>query len=215
MKKSFLIANSMLTTGIVLALIGVMAIICGEDFFGYLLKMSGAIIAVASLALLIVRLAKRNTDSTFQRVVMILMVACTLVCGSLIFYFAEELTHLFVIIIGALILLGAIMMIIINLAYHTSASKVSRVYLILSIIVLVACALLGVIFIKNPDLGNLVMAVVLGALMIFLGALFVLESFKVRKSIKDFNKKILQSSKAQADGITIDDAEIIEEIPNK
>lgn len=197
----------MLTTSIVLVLIGVMAIICGEEFFTYMLQIIGALITVSGLAMLIVRFAKKTTDSTFQKVVMASLFVCSMVCGVLIFYFAEELSRLFAIVIGAIVLLGAIMMIIINLAYHVKDSKSSRVYLILTIVILLACAAVGVMFIKNPDFGSKVMAITLGALMIALGLLFCLESFKVRKSIKEFNKN---EELPEA----VEDAEIIEETPN-
>ncbi len=215
MKKSFFLANSMLTSSIVLLLIGIMAIIIGENFFSYLLKIAGGIIALSGVALMIVRFAKKNSDSKFEKVVMFSMIVCAILCGGLIYYFAEELTNIFAIILGAIILLGAIMMIIINLTYHTKESKVSRVYLISSIVVLVACAILGVVFIKNPEMGNKIMAIILGILMILLGVLFLFESFKVRKAIKKHNALIVEAIRNNVENENIEEAEIIEETPER
>lgn len=207
MKKSFFASNSMLTAGIVLLLIGVLAIILGESFFGYLLRIAGGLIAVSALAMIIVRFVKKSGEPLAMKIVMTSMMVCAMVGGVLVFCFADELVKIFAIILGVIILLGAIAMIVTNLRYHTNGSTVSRIYLIFSILVLLACAALGVVFIKNPDFGNRMMAILLGILMILLGVLFCLESFKVRKSIKEFNSK---EELPEA----VEDAQIIEETPN-
>ena len=142
---------------------------------------------------------------------MIIMFAFALIGGVLLFCFAEELTRIFAIILGAIILLGAVMMIILTLVYREKGSKLSLVYLISSIVVLVAVGILGFLFIRDPEFGNKVMAIALGVLMILLGLLLLFESFMVRKVIKLFNENLLTDGQ-NAEVETVDaEAEIVEE----
>lgn len=212
MKKSLFVANSMTITGIVLAFIGVMAIVCGESFFMHLIQISGGAIAVMSLVMLILRIAKKNNaDSKLEKSIMIIMFAFALIGGVLLFCFAEQLTRIFAIILGAIILLGAVMMIIITLVYREKKSKISMVYLISSLVVLIAVAILGFMFIRDPEFGNKLMAIILGVLMILLGLLFIFEAFLVRKAIKLFNDNLLTEAKASEPEVVDVEAEVVEE----
>ena len=202
----------MTITGIVLALIGVVAIVCGENFFEHLIQIAGGAIALMSLFMLVMRIAKsKDGDSKLEKSLMIIMFAFALIGGVLLFCFAAQLTRIFAIILGAIILLGAVMMIILTLVYREKGSKLSMVYLISSIVVLVAVGILGFMFIRDPEFGNKVMAIVLGILMILLGLLFLFESFMVRKVIKFFNNNLLSEGQ-NAEVETIDaEAEVIDE----
>ena len=212
MKKSLFVANSMTITGIVLALIGVVAIVCGENFFEHLIQIAGGAIALMSLFMLVMRIAKsKDGDSKLEKSLMIIMFAFALIGGVLLFCFAAQLTRIFAIILGAIILLGAVMMIILTLVYREKGSKLSMVYLISSIVVLVAVGILGFMFIRDPEFGNKVMAIVLGILMILLGLLFLFESFMVRKVIKFFNNNLLtEGQNAEVETIEAE-AEVIDE----
>ena len=212
MKKSLFVANSMTITGIVLAIIGVVAIVCGEDFFEHLIQIAGGAIALMSLFMLVMRIAKsKDGDSKLEKSLMIIMFAFALIGGVLLFCFAEQLTRIFAIILGAIILLGAVMMIILTLMYREKGSKLSLVYLISSIVVLIAVGILGFLFIRDPEFGNKVMAIVLGILMILLGLLLLFESFMVRKVIKLFNDNLLTDGQ-NAEVETVEaEAEVIDE----
>ncbi len=212
MKKSLFVANSMTISGIVLAIIGVVAIVCGEDFFEHLIQIAGGAIALMSLFMLVMRIAKsKDGDSKLEKSLMIIMFAFALIGGVLLFCFAEQLTRIFAIILGAIILLGAVMMIILTLMYREKGSKLSLVYLISSIVVLIAVGILGFLFIRDPEFGNKVMAIVLGILMILLGLLLLFESFMVRKVIKLFNDNLLTDGQ-NAEVETVDaEAEVIDE----
>ena len=212
MKKSLFVANSMTISGIVLAIIGVVAIVCGEDFFEHLIQIAGGAIALMSLFMLVMRIAKsKDGDSKLERSLMIIMFAFALIGGVLLFCFAEQLTRIFAIILGAIILLGAVMMIILTLMYREKGSKLSLVYLISSIVVLIAVGILGFLFIRDPEFGNKVMAIVLGILMILLGLLLLFESFMVRKVIKLFNDNLLTDGQ-NAEVETVEaEAEVIDE----
>lgn len=212
MKKSLFVANSMTISGIVLAIIGVVAIVCGEDFFEHLIQIAGGAIALMSLFMLVMRIAKsKDGDSKLEKSLMIIMFAFALIGGVLLFCFAEELTRIFAIILGAIILLGAVMMIILTLVYREKESKLSLVYLISSIVVLLAVGILGFMFIRDPEFGNKVMAIALGVLMILLGLLLLFESFMVRKVIKLFNENLLTDGQ-NAEVETVEaEAEIVEE----
>ena len=202
----------MTITGIVLALIGVVAIVCGENFFEHLIQIAGGAIALMSLFMLVMRIAKsKDGDSKLEKSLMIIMFAFALIGGVLLFCFAAQLTRIFAIILGAIILLGAVMMIILTLVYREKGSKLSMVYLISSIVVLVAVGILGFMFIRDPEFGNKVMAIVLGILMILLGLLFLFESFMVRKVIKFFNNNLLtEGQNAEVETIEAE-AEVIDE----
>lgn len=206
------VANSMTITGIVLALIGVVAIVCGENFFEHLIQIAGGAIALMSLFMLVMRIAKsKDGDSKLEKSLMIIMFAFALIGGVLLFCFAEQLTRIFAIILGAIILLGAVMMIILTLMYREKGSKLSLVYLISSIVVLIAVGILGFLFIRDPEFGNKVMAIVLGILMILLGLLLLFESFMVRKVIKLFNDNLLTDGQ-NAEVETVEaEAEVIDE----
>ncbi|MBQ4476267.1 MAG: DUF308 domain-containing protein, partial [Bacteroidales bacterium] len=142
---------------------------------------------------------------------MIIMFAFALIGGVLLFCFAEQLTRIFAIILGAIILIGAVMMIILTLVYREKESKLSLVYLISSIVVLLAVGILGFLFIRDPEFGNKVMAIALGILMILLGLLLLFESFMVRKVIKLFNENLLTDGQ-NAEVETVEaEAEIVEE----
>ena len=212
MKKSLFVANSMTISGIVLAIIGVVAIVCGEDFFEHLIQIAGGAIALMSLFMLVMRIAKsKDGDSRLEKSLMIIMFAFALIGGVLLFCFAEQLTRIFAIILGAIILLGAVMMIILTLMYREKGSKLSLVYLISSIVVLIAVGILGFLFIRDPEFGNKVMAIVLGILMILLGLLLLFESFMVRKVIKLFNDNLLTDGQ-NAEVETVEaEAEVIDE----
>lgn len=212
MKKSLFVANSMTISGIVLAIIGVVAIVCGEDFFEHLIQIAGGAIALMSLFMLVMRIAKsKDGDSKLEKSLMIIMFAFALIGGVLLFCFAEELTRIFAIILGAIILLGAVMMIILTLVYREKESKLSLVYLISSIVVLLAVGILGFMFIRDPEFGNKVMAIALGILMILLGLLLLFESFMVRKVIKLFNENLLTDGQ-NAEVETVEaEAEVVEE----
>ena len=212
MKKSLFVANSMTITGIVLAIIGVVAIVCGEDFFEHLIQIAGGAIALMSLFMLVMRIAKsKDGDSKLEKSLMIIMFAFALIGGVLLFCFAEQLTRIFAIILGAIILLGAVMMIILTLMYREKGSKLSLVYLISSIVVLIAVGILGFLFIRDPEFGNKVMAIVLGILMILLGLLLLFESFMVRKVIKLFNDNLITDGQ-NAEVETVEaEAEVIDE----
>lgn len=212
MKKSLFVANSMTISGIVLAIIGVVAIVCGEDFFEHLIQIAGGAIAIMSLFMLVMRIAKsKDGDSKLEKSLMIIMFAFALIGGVLLFCFAEQLTRIFAIILGAIILLGAVMMIILTLMYREKGSKLSLVYLISSIVVLIAVGILGFLFIRDPEFGNKVMAIVLGILMILLGLLLLFESFMVRKVIKLFNDNLLTDGQ-NAEVETVEaEAEVIDE----
>ena len=212
MKKSLFVANSMTISGIVLAIIGVVAIVCGEDFFEHLIQIAGGAIALMSLFMLVMRIAKsKDGDSKLEKSLMIIMFAFALIGGVLLFCFAEQLTRIFAIILGAIILLGAVMMIILSLMYREKDSKLSLVYLISSIVVLIAVGILGFLFIRDPEFGNKVMAIVLGILMILLGLLLLFESFMVRKVIKLFNDNLLTDGQ-NAEVETVEaEAEVIDE----
>ena len=212
MKKSLFVANSMTISGIVLAIIGVVAIVCGEDFFEHLIQIAGGAIALMSLFMLVMRIAKsKDGDSKLEKSLMIIMFAFALIGGVLLFCFAEQLTRIFAIILGAIILLGAVMMIILTLMYREKGSKLSLVYLISSIVVLIAVGILGFLFIRDPEFGNKVMAIVLGILMILLGLLLLFESFMVRKVIKLFNDNLLTDGQ-HAEVETVEaEAEVIDE----
>lgn len=212
MKKSLFVANSMTISGIVLAIIGVVAIVCGEDFFEHLIQIAGGAIALMSLFMLVMRIAKsKDGDSKLEKSLMIIMFAFALIGGVLLFCFAEQLTRIFAIILGAIILLGAVMMIILTLMYREKDSKLSLVYLISSIVVLIAVGILGFLFIRDPEFGNKVMAIVLGILMILLGLLLLFESFMVRKVIKLFNDNLLTDGQ-NAEVETVEaEAEVIDE----
>ncbi len=212
MKKSLFVANSMTISGIVLAIIGVVAIVCGEDFFEHLIQIAGGAIALMSLFMLVMRIAKsKDGDSKLEKSLMIIMFAFALIGGVLLFCFAEQLTRIFAIILGAIILLGAVMMIILTLMYREKGSKLSLVYLISSIAVLIAVGILGFLFIRDPEFGNKVMAIVLGILMILLGLLLLFESFMVRKVIKLFNDNLLTDGQ-NAEVETVEaEAEVIDE----
>ena len=213
MKKSLFVANSMTITGVVLALIGVVAIVCGENFFEHLIQITGGAIALMSLFMLVMRIAKsKDGDSKLEKSLMITMFAFALIGGVLLFCFAGQLTRIFAIILGAIILLGAVMVIILTLVYREKNSKLSLVYLIASIAVLVAVGVLGFMFIRDPEFGNKIMAIVLGVLMILLGLLFLFESFMVRKVIKFFNENLLTDSAAESEPETVEaEAEVVEE----
>lgn len=212
MKKSLFVANSMTISGIVLAIIGVVAIVCGEDFFEHLIQIAGGAIALMSLFMLVMRIAKsKDGDSKLEKSLMIIMFAFAFIGGVLLFCFAEQLTRIFAIILGAIILLGAVMMIILTLMYREKGSKLSLVYLISSIVVLIAVGILGFLFIRDPEFGNKVMAIVLGILMILLGLLLLFESFMVRKVIKLFNDNLLTDGQ-NAEVETVEaEAEVIDE----
>ena len=212
MKKSLFVANSMTISGVVLAIIGVVAIVCGEDFFEHLIQIAGGAIALMSLFMLVMRIAKsKDGDSKLEKSLMIIMFAFALIGGVLLFCFAEELTRIFAIILGAIILLGAVMMIILTLVYREKESKLSLVYLISSIVVLLAVGILGFLFIRDPEFGNKVMAIALGILMILLGLLLLFESFMVRKVIKLFNENLLTDGQ-NAEVETVEaEAEVVEE----
>ena len=212
MKKSLFVANSMTISGIVLAIIGVVAIVCGEDFFEHLIQIAGGAIALMSLFMLVMRIAKsKDGDSKLEKSLMIIMFAFALIGGVLLFCFAEQLTRIFAIILGAIILLGAVMMIILTLMYREKGSKLSLVYLISSIVVLIAVGILGFLFIRDPEFGNKVMAIVLGILMILLGLFLLFESFMVRKVIKLFNDNLLTDGQ-NAEVETVEaEAEVIDE----
>lgn len=212
MKKSLFVANSMTISGIVLAIIGVVAIVCGEDFFEHLIQIAGGAIALMSLFMLVMRIAKsKDGDSKLEKSLMIIMFAFALIGGVLLFCFAEQLTRIFAIILGAIILLGAVMMIILTLMYREKGSKLSLVYLISSIVVLIAVGILGFLFIRDPEFGNKVMAIVLGILMILLGLLLLFESFMVRKVIKLFNDNLITDGQ-NAEVETVEaEAEVIDE----
>ena len=212
MKKSLFVANSMTISGIVLAIIGVVAIVCGEDFFEHLIQIAGGAIALMSLFMLVMRIAKsKDGDSKLEKSLMIIMFAFALIGGVLLFCFAEQLTRIFAIILGAIILLGAVMMIILTLMYREKGSKLSLVYLISSIVVLIAVGILGFLFIRDPEFGNKVMAIVLGILMILLGLLLLFESFMVRRVIKLFNDNLLTDGQ-NAEVETVEaEAEVIDE----
>ena len=212
MKKSLFVANSMTISGIVLAIIGVVAIVCGEDFFEHLIQITGGAIALMSLFMLVMRIAKsKDGDSKLEKSLMIIMFAFALIGGVLLFCFAEQLTRIFAVILGAIILLGAVMMIILTLMYREKGSKLSLVYLISSIVVLIAVGILGFLFIRDPEFGNKVMAIVLGILMILLGLLLLFESFMVRKVIKLFNDNLLTDGQ-NAEVETVEaEAEVIDE----
>ncbi len=212
MKKSLFVANSMTISGIVLAIIGVVAIVCGEDFFEHLIQIAGGAIALMSLFMLVMRIAKsKDGDSKLEKSLMIIMFAFALIGGVLLFCFAEQLTRIFAIILGAIILLGAVMMIILTLMYREKGSKLSLVYLISSIVVLIAVGILGFLFIRDPEFGNKVMAIVLGILMILLGLLLLFESFMVRKVIKLFNDNLLiDGQNAEVETVEAE-AEVIDE----
>ena len=202
----------MTISGIVLAIIGVVAIVCGEDFFEHLIQIAGGAIALMSLFMLVMRIAKsKDGDSKLEKSLMIIMFAFALIGGVLLFCFAEQLTRIFAIILGAIILLGAVMMIILTLMYREKGSKLSLVYLISSIVVLIAVGILGFLFIRDPEFGNKVMAIVLGILMILLGLLLLFESFMVRKVIKLFNDNLLTDGQ-NAEVETVEaEAEVIDE----
>ena len=202
----------MTISGIVLAIIGVVAIVCGEDFFEHLIQIAGGAIALMSLFMLVMRIAKsKDGDSKLEKSLMIIMFAFALIGGVLLFCFAEQLTRIFAIILGAIILLGAVMMIILTLMYREKGSKLSVVYLISSIVVLIAVGILGFLFIRDPEFGNKVMAIVLGILMILLGLLLLFESFMVRKVIKLFNDNLLTDGQ-NAEVETVEaEAEVIDE----
>ena len=212
MKKSLFVANSMTISGIVLALIGVVAIVCGENFFEHLIQIAGGAIALMSLFMLVMRIAKsKDGDSKLEKSLMIIMFAFALIGGVLLFCFAEELTRIFAIILGAIILLGAVMMIILTLVYREKKSKLSTVYLISSIVVLLAVGILGFLFIRDPEFGNKVMAIALGVLMILLGLLLLFESFMVRKVIKLFNENLLtEGQNAEVETVEAE-AEVIDD----
>ena len=212
MKKSLFVANSMTISGIVLAIIGVVAIVCGEDFFEHLIQIAGGAIALMSLFMLVIKKKKsKDGDSKLEKSLMIIMFAFALIGGVLLFCFAEQLTRIFAIILGAIILLGAVMMIILTLMYREKGSKLSLVYLISSIVVLIAVGILGFLFIRDPEFGNKVMAIVLGILMILLGLLLLFESFMVRKVIKLFNDNLLTDGQ-NAEVETVEaEAEVIDE----
>ncbi len=212
MKKSLFVANSMTISGIVLALIGVVAVVCGESFFKHLIQIAGGAIALMSLFMLVMRIAKsKDGDSKLEKSLMITMFAFALIGGVLLFCFAEELTRIFAIILGAIILLGAVMMIILTLVYREKESKLSLVYLISSIVVLLAVGILGFLFIRDPEFGNKVMAIALGVLMILLGLLLLFESFMVRKVIKLFNENLLTDGQNDEVETVEAEAEIVEE----
>ena len=212
MKKSLFVANSMTISGIVLAIIGVVAIVCGEDFFEHLIQIAGGAIALMSLFMLVMRIAKsKDGDSKLEKSLMIIMFAFALIGGVLLFCFAEQLTRIFAIILGAIILLGAVMMIILTLVYCEKKSKLSTVYLISSIVVLLAVGILGFLFIRDPEFGNKVMAIALGVLMILLGLLLLFESFMVRKVIKLFNDNLLtEGQNAEVETVEAE-AEVIDD----
>ena len=95
--------------------------------------------------------------------------------------------------------------------YREKGSKLSLVYLISSIVVLIAVGILGFLFIRDPEFGNKVMAIVLGILMILLGLLLLFESFMVRKVIKLFNDNLLTDGQ-NAEVETVEaEAEVIDE----
>ena len=212
MKKSLFVANSMTITGIVLALIGVVAIVCGENFFEHLIQIAGGAIALMSLFMLVMRIAKRKDgDSKLEKSLMIIMFAFALIGGVLLFCFAEQLTRIFAIILGVIILLGAVMMIILTLMYREKKSKLSLTYLISSIVVIIAAGVIGFLFIKDPYGANKTLAIILGVIMVILGLLLLLESFMVRKVIKLFNENLLTGSQnvevetVEAEAEVIDD----------
>ena len=103
------------------------------------------------------------------------------------------------------------MMIILTLVYREKKSKLSLVYLIASVVVLVAVGILGFMFIRDPEFGNKVMAIVLGILMILLGLLFLFESFMVRKVIKFFNENLLTDGKVSDPEVVDVEAEVVDE----
>ena len=103
------------------------------------------------------------------------------------------------------------MMIILTLVYREKKSKLSTVYLISSIVVLLAVGILGFLFIRDPEFGNKVMAIALGVLMILLGLLLLFESFMVRKVIKLFNENLLtEGQNAEVETVEAE-AEVIDD----
>ncbi|MBO7571620.1 MAG: DUF308 domain-containing protein [Bacteroidales bacterium] len=212
MKKSLFVANSMTISGIVLAIIGVVAIVCGEDFFEHLIQIAGGAIALMSLFMLVMRIVKsKDGDSKLEKTLMIVMFAFALIGGVLLFCFAAQLTRIFAIILGAIILLFAVGMLIVTLVYREKKSKLSLVYLISSLLVLIAVAVLGYMFIRDPEFGNKVMAIALGVLMILLGLVLLFESFMVRKVIKLFNENLLTDGQNVEVETVEAEAEVVEE----
>lgn len=200
----------MLTTSLVLFAIGIMAILCGENFFDYLLKIAGGIILATGIAFLIVKLVKLKQASTTENAVILTSSAFIIVCGSLIIAFAEQLVNIFAIILGIVILVGSIGLIITNLTYGAQLKVRSRFNLWVSIFIFVATAILGVYFISNPDAASKVLAIFLGCLLILLAILFFKQSLLSRKIIKEYNKNVL-SSTAKSNQNDIEEAIIIEE----
>ena len=201
----------MTITGIVIAAIGVVAIMCGENFFKLLIQITGGAIALMSLFMLILRVAKRNVDSKLEKTLVIIMFAFALVGGILILCFAEELVHLLAIILGVVILLTAIAMLIITVSYREKGSKLSMVYLILSLLVIIATSIIGYLIISKPEVVGNTMAIILGVIMILLGLLFLFESFMVRKVIKMFNERLLSDGVASDQKVIDVEAEIVDE----
>ena len=211
MKKSLFVANSMVISGVVLAIIGVFAIVCAESFFPLVIQIAGGAIALMSLFMLVMRIIKRNTGSKLEFAVMLAMFSFALIGGILLICFAEPLTRIFAVIIGAVILLSAVAMLILTLVYREKNSVQSWIYLIASLVVIIAVGIIGYMFIANQEFANKLMATVLGVIMILLGLLFLFESFMVRKVIKLFNENILTEGRNDVAETVDAEAEVVEE----
>lgn len=182
----------MLVIGLVLLIVAVFSFISRGEFFDTLLKCIGGAIGLVGVASLIYRII-RKSDSAFFKSMHIFAAVLNIVLGILLIYFAAELATAFTIACGVVIVVGAIFLIITNFKYYTS-SKVTLAYLIIAVLVLLA----GILFIFKPDMIKDSMAIVFGVIAALCGLLFVLQSFRVRKAIKTFNKTV-EDAIAQAE----------------
>ncbi|MCF0206692.1 MAG: DUF308 domain-containing protein [Bacteroidales bacterium] len=210
MKKSFLVSNSLLISGVVLILIGILAVSVGESFFKYLLQFAGGLILLSGLVMFVVNLVSKKQMAKVEKVVMLVLFAFAMLCGCFIFFYAESLINFLAVVFGCLILLSSIMMIIVNLKYRPKQSKASLAYLLISVAILIAVAVMGYIFITDPSFGVNVIAISLGVVMIVLGLLLVLESFIVHKAIK-LKNELLEEEQRRIEFANAEDAQIVED----
>ena len=184
--------------------------VIGKDFYTYLIQIVGVAVAAVSLTMLIMRLVKENKVSKLENAMLITMFSCALVGGILLIVFASSIVN-FLVILGAFVFLCSILMIIVNLKYRESRSKVSIAYLIATIVVLISAVVLVVLFFTNIAKVTEVIAIIFGLLMLVQGIVFVLESFTVRSFMKaKENGTLGQKEKAEAEA-NIEEAKVIEE----
>lgn len=185
MKKSIIPANVIFYLGLVSFAVGITAVTVPEFTIQTIIIIIGIIFALGGAITMILRLRKKS-EKKFVNVLQLILSGINVVFGAILAIIPDVFLEIFIIILGAALIMGGITQLIITLSF-TPISNTGKMFIGLSLVMIIS----GTIFIFNPFETATAITKFFGIIASIYGLTNIMLSFWLKNEIAKANKPVV------------------------